>query len=136
MKNLRILLSFALCLTWMIGMISCGGSDSDETSYSQDDLTGTWEINSLASGPGAPWWERGPITISSDGSFSGTVTYNDGNTGNPSGTFNISTDGIITLTGSSDFKGCMDSGKTVIVCTDIWDTGSPGTTEIKVLTRK
>ena len=38
-------------------------------SYSMADLAGTWESNSFVSGPGAPWWERGTITIKPTGKF-------------------------------------------------------------------
>jgi len=106
-------------------------------SYSLADLAGTWEVNSLASGPGAPWWERGPITIDSNSSFSGTLTQSDGSLDNVSGTLNITADGIITMTGNDEDLRCsMDAGKTVVVCTSTWTTGSPGTTEIKVITKR
>ena len=68
-------------------------------------LAGTWEVNSLASGPGVPWWERGTLVIGSDGSFSASVIESDGTIGNPSGTLDISTSGIITMSGSPSFKG-------------------------------
>ena len=106
-------------------------------SYSLADLAGKWESNSLASGPGAPWWERGVVTVNPDGSFIVSTTESDGSTGGSlSGTFNISADGIITMVGDPAFRGSMDSGKTVMVFTDTWSTGSPGTTEIKVVTKK
>jgi hypothetical protein len=38
-------------------------------SYSIDDLAGIWQGNSLASGPGAPYWERDTVTIDADGTF-------------------------------------------------------------------
>lgn len=104
--------------------------------YALSDLEGTWEINALASGGGAPWWERGTLIIDPNGSFSASVTESDGSSGNPSGTFNISNDGIITMSGNPDFRGSLDYGKRVMVWTDTWSTGSPGTTEIKVATKK
>ncbi|MBN1834033.1 MAG: hypothetical protein JW896_18165 [Deltaproteobacteria bacterium] len=105
-------------------------------SYSMSDMEGTWKANSLASGPGAPWWERGEMNVSADGSFTGSKTESDGTTGSLSGTLNISADGIITIAGSSTLRGSMDSGKTVMIFTNTWSTGSPGTTEIKVMTKK
>ena len=32
-------------------------------SYSQANLTGDWQLDSLLSGPSEPFWERGPIAI-------------------------------------------------------------------------
>jgi hypothetical protein len=104
-------------------------------SYALSDLAGTWQVNSLATGPGAPWWERGAATIEGDGSFRASLTDSDGWTGKVSGVFNLSPGGVITMTGAPDFKGFMDAGKTVMVWTDIWSSGSPGTTEIKILTK-
>jgi hypothetical protein len=101
-------------------------------SYATSDLAGTWKVHSLASGPGAPWWERGTVTIASDGSFTATTTESNGGGGNPSGTLAISADGEIT---AGTILGNMDANKTVIVWTDTWTTGSPGTTEIKVLVK-
>lgn len=46
--------------------------------YTLADLSGNWEVNSLASGPGAPWWIRISLNIAADGSFSGTETDSDG----------------------------------------------------------
>ena len=100
--------------------------------YSLANLAGTWEFNSLATGPGAPWWERGRITIAADGTFSGTALESSGGSGTPSGTFNISPDGVVSLVGRTTTRGVLDAGKAVLVFTDLW---SGGTTEIKVGTR-
>ena len=105
--------------------------------FQQEDLAGTWEVNSLASGPGAPWWERGPVTVNADGSFSGTLDQHNGDPDTVSGILNITSDGIITITETDeDFRCTMDMGKTVIACTNTWSTGSPGTTEINVWVKK
>jgi hypothetical protein len=106
--------------------------------YSLADLTGTWEVNSLASGLGANWWERGPITINSSGDFSGILMQNNGDPDTVSGTFSITADGVITVPGVSDnaFRCAMDSGRTVVACNSTWTTGIPGASEIKVLTKK
>jgi hypothetical protein len=106
--------------------------------YSLADLEGTWEGNSLASGPGAPWWERATITIASDGTFTGTTAESDGSSGPISAKFTISSEGIVRLEGSTDadFLCSMGSGKTAIVCTATWTTGSPGPTEMKIFTKK
>jgi hypothetical protein len=100
--------------------------------YSLEDLVGSWEVNSLATGPGAPWWERARITVEADGSFAGGTVKSDGGGGPISGTISISPDGVVTLAGSDTARGVLDADKTVMVLTDTWSTGSPGTTEMKV----
>ncbi|RNC67606.1 MAG: hypothetical protein ED859_13590, partial [Desulfuromonadales bacterium] len=106
-------------------------------SYSLSDLVGTWEGNSLASGPGAPWWERSTMTVNADGTFTATTIEYDGSTDNLSGILSISSDGIVTVQGDPEsLKGSLDSGKTVMAWTGTWDSGSVGTTELKVFTKK
>lgn len=105
-------------------------------SYAAADLAGTWESSSLATGPGAPWWERARVLVAADGSFTASTAESDGTTGSitaPAGTVVLSADGI--LTGSGEFRGAMDAGKTVMAITDTWTTGSPGTTEMKLWVR-
>lgn len=114
---------------------SWGATNGSGASYSTADLAGTWEANTLASGPGAPWWERGQTTIASDGSFTGSTIDSDGATGTVAGTLAISSDGVVTLVGASTFRGVLDAGKTILVGTDTWSSGSPGTTEMKIFTR-
>jgi hypothetical protein len=103
--------------------------------YSLADLVGRWEINGLATGPGAPWWSRGHFTVAADGSFTGSTLESDGGGGPLSGTFSISPAGVITLAGSSTARGVLDAGKTVMVWTSVWSTRSPGTTELDVATK-
>jgi len=104
--------------------------------YSASDLAGTWQIHSLASGPGAPWWERGSITISSDGSYSGILEESDGNQDPVSGSIDISSEGTITSqTIDPDFRAVMDSDKGIIVGTATWDEWKPGTTYISILVK-
>jgi len=103
-------------------------------SYSLGDLTGMWEMNCLTSS--IPWWERGPMTIGSDGSFSVTSYGSDGSTTPLSGTFGITPDGIITATGAgipSSFRCTMDSGKRVVACTF---TSYDGYANMMILTKK
>ena len=101
------------------------------------DLAGTWEVNSLASGPGAPWWLRGAVTVNSNGSFSGTLDEYNSDPDMVSGTLSISADGVITSQDvDPDFRAAMDSGNTVIVGTATWDEGEPGTTYISVWVKK
>jgi len=105
--------------------------------YTINDLTGSWFVNALASGPGSPWWERGPVTIRSDGSFTGKIEDYEGTTSNmagSAGTFSISSDGIINISGVGDdeFRCAINSAKTVFICTGTWQDG---TTEMKIVTR-
>jgi hypothetical protein len=103
--------------------------------YSLSDLAGKWEASSLASGSGGPWWERAHMVVQPDGSFSVTTMESDGNTDVLSGSLNISNEGVITLLGEPSYKGNMDAKKTFMVWTGTWDSGVPGTTEIKVFTK-
>jgi hypothetical protein len=103
--------------------------------YTLADLVGTWEINSLATGPGAPWWGRTQISVAADGSFTGSRIESGGGGGPTSGTLTISPAGVMTRSGSSTARGVLDAGKTVMVWTSVWSTGSPGTTDLEVATR-
>jgi hypothetical protein len=106
--------------------------------YSLADLAGIWEFNGLASGPDAPWWIRGPLTVSVNGTFSGLLEEFQSDPDNWAGTFNITGDGIVTIVGNSNGKCNMDSGKSTIVCTSTFGSGSPSptTTQISVMTKK
>lgn len=111
------------------------------SSYSTANMAGTWYFNTLASGPGAPWWERGTMTIGSGGMFSLSGTDSKGSSGTSAGEFSISPDGIVTCTsGCGDgvaISGAMDKEKRVIVATATWGgTAAPGTAQLMVLTRK
>jgi hypothetical protein len=132
-------------------VIACTSTWSDSSSmlltlvkkadtYSIEDLAGPWSVNALATGPGAPWWERGPANISSDGSFTGRIEDYDGTTYNMSGsagTFAISPEGIVTIQrNGEEFRCAMNSGKTVFICTGTWTSGDPRTTEMKILIKR
>ena len=109
-------------------------SDTASTAYSMADLVGTWGVNKLASGP-VNYRESGTVTINPGGSFSGSYTRSDGSTGNVSGTMSISSDGIITILGNSNFQASMDAGKTVIVSTDTL-TNEKNTACLGIMTKK
>ncbi len=100
--------------------------------YSLADLAGTWEVHSLATGPGAPQWTRTHLTIAADGSYSGSFSENNGGAGTSSGTLSMTPAGVITRSGASTARGVLASGKSVMVWTNTWSTGSPGTTEFEV----
>lgn len=124
--------------TWIPGTPEMNVFTKKATTYSQADLAGNWEINSLASGPGAPWWMRMTSTIDANGVTSGAVTYSDGTSKVTTRTMSISSDGIITCTSDCKdptFRCTLDADKKVAVCTDTWTTGSPGTTELTVMTK-
>ncbi len=87
-------------------------------SYSPSDLTGTWEMNEMKSS--YSWWERGAMTVGSNGSFSVISVETDGGTIAYSGTLSITADGVMTAVGlgiPSSFRCAMDSGKSVAACT-------------------
>jgi hypothetical protein len=108
------------------------------SSYSMYDLVGIWHANILASGPGAPWWERATVTIKPDGTFSVSGVENNGSSDSGKGTLSISSAGVITVKGvkSSDLGMVMNAGKTVMVETNTWSGKTdPGTTEIGIWTK-
>jgi len=107
-------------------------------SYSMTDLVGVWQLNSLASGPGAPWWERGTFTIKPDGTVTANWTESNSNTHKGVMTLSLSSDGVITCSDCKDpnIRMVMDAGKTVIVGTDTWAGNTdPGTTTLGILTK-
>lgn len=108
-------------------------------SYSMADLVGVWQFNILASGSGAPFWDRGTFTIKQDGTSTITSNQSDGKKETAAGpTFSISSDGLITTSkgGSGNGKMVMNAGKTVMVETDTWSGNTdPGTTELMVQTK-
>jgi hypothetical protein len=105
------------------------------SSYSQTDAAGSWNVNIVVSGPGAPWWERGTITVDGSGNFTGTSVDLFGNEGYLSvgGTLSLSSDGLVTLPSFTTMQGTMDSHKNVMIWTDRWLNG---TIELAVLTRR
>jgi len=103
--------------------------------YAPADLEGSWSVHVLASGDGAPWWYRGTYTIGADGSSAGDWIDSAGNGGIANPVFTLAPDGIVTMSGTSTFRGVMDVGKTLVIGTSTWETGSPGTTDISIATR-
>ncbi len=101
-------------------------------SYALVDLAGEWELNILASGPGAPWWERGHVSIAPDGHFSGALTETSGATDPVSGSFGLSSAGVLTFSGSGIARGVLDEHHTVLVMTNTWTGFAAGTAELSV----
>lgn len=96
-------------------------------SYSDDDLTGTWAMYSLASGELACEWARSTLTAGPDGEFTiSGVETSDGPSEPVSGIISITHDGNSTITLDEEHggrvidTGHMDAGKTVIAFTNVW----------------
>ncbi len=101
--------------------------------YALADLAGEWDVHLLASGPAAPWFGHGPVTIASNGAFTFAMVDSDGNQDEQSGTFSITAGGVVTISTSENFRAVMDEGKTVIVGTDTWPSG---TSQLSVMVKK
>ncbi|MGO9017794.1 MAG: choice-of-anchor tandem repeat GloVer-containing protein [Syntrophobacteraceae bacterium] len=134
--------------TVVVGTSGLSISDSDAelsffikkaASYSMADLAGTWRANQLESGPDAPYWERNTITISSTGTFTGSYTDSNGETGSSTGKLSISptTGALKCVSGSCSGGGggsmpVMDTSKTVMVSAK---TSSDGSGKIMIFTK-
>jgi len=111
-------------------------------SYQPSDLAGTWQVHALASGPGAPWWEYGPLTMAADGTFQGSLIAYRSVPDEIKGRFQIDANGRVTEAGrpldpqlNGLGQGHMIPNKNVIVMLATWATDSPGTAELRILTR-
>lgn len=106
--------------------------------YSMADLSGDWGVNILATGPAAPWWQRGIMSIGSDGAFTmDTREYGSEEEENSTSVIQITSEGIFTVTGSN-WRGSMDADKTVMAATSTWsfETGYFGTSDMLIMTKK
>ncbi len=99
------------------------------------DFSGAWNFNSFLSGPGAPWWERGTVTVASDGTFTGTGIQSTGASASLAGSFSTPSNGIVmSLNGQSSTAQCMtDSTYSTLTCTA---TLSDGSSNLMILTRQ
>ncbi|RMD81446.1 MAG: hypothetical protein D6815_11790 [Candidatus Dadabacteria bacterium] len=105
-------------------------------SYALSDLVGTWLMESIVTGPGAPDWTRGTITVGSDGSFTGTLISFDGGSENVNGRLSLTSDGRVTCqTCGSNYLGILDAGKTVVIGSDN-DADTPQTVSLSVLVKQ
>jgi len=50
-------------------VLCCLHSGLAGAEYDGSDLVGTWELHSLWAGPRTPFWDRGSLTVGSDGAF-------------------------------------------------------------------
>jgi hypothetical protein len=105
-------------------------------SYSTADLEGTWYLNGLAASNGIfdNGWVRGIFVIDSSGNFSANMTYSDSTSDTINSVMSITSEGIITMTGSPYLHCAMDSDKTVVACNDWW--AYPTSASMSVLTKK
>jgi uncharacterized protein (TIGR03067 family) len=107
------------------------------SSYSQADLAGNWEVNGVGSGPDAPWWIRGMLTVLSDGSYSATLLSSYQNSPEfQSGKLTMASNGAIANSVNASQQCSMDAGKTVLVCTSTWTDDGSGSTQLAILTRQ
>ncbi len=111
--------------------------------YAPADLAGTWYDHALASQPGAPWWEYGPISVDSNGNFGGTVLQYGSSPDTMAGQFQIDPNGVMTIVGAPQnptangfHHSHMSADKSVIAAVGTWSTGVPGTSDMAILTRQ
>lgn len=97
--------------------------------FSQSDLTGTWNYHYIATGDSPQWtgWVYGQVSFDSSGNLTGAGYNSDGGTESPGGTFAISTGGVITDTTGANptFHAVMSSGKDIVIGT--MSTNNSGT---------
>ncbi len=89
-------------------------------------FSGIWNFNSFISGPNAPWWERGTLSVTQSGTFTGSGTESTGASDSPSGSFTVSSNGIVmALNGQFSSSICMsDSSLSMMTCTATLPDGS------------
>ncbi len=130
----------ALCACLLSGLLlpACGddspsGPGDGTIIYVTSDLAGNWRFNSLASGPGEPWWERAEAVIQANGRVTATTLDSHSETDAIVADFAVARDGIVTMDGSSTLRGHLGRDHSLLVLTDRWP-GAPytGTTELKV----
>jgi hypothetical protein len=116
------------------GTVELGVGVRRGTAYGMADLAGRWEDNRMASVPGAPWWERGELLIAADGSFTAHMSEIGGSLETITGTFGgISAEGVLSFSGGdTGLRSVMDAGKTVMIGTATWNSGSIGTAELSI----
>lgn len=86
--------------------------------FTTADMAGIWLSNGIES-PG-PWWSRGTFAVAADGSFSSTdMTASDGPRPPLSGSYVVSSDGIMTAPAfGPPFRCVIDPAETVTTCTN------------------
>ncbi|MGO9018942.1 MAG: fibronectin type III domain-containing protein [Syntrophobacteraceae bacterium] len=112
-----LILVFVICLFPVFPLVAEGQTVN---------LTGTWNSNGFTTGPSAPWWGRGTVTVASNGTLTFSGTESNGSAYSGSGAFSIASTGIVmTVNGQSESFLCQtDSDNTVVVCAETWPDGS------------
>jgi len=90
--------------------------------FSTSDLAGPWYGHALESGSQS-MWVRYTLISDVSGNVSITVTESEGDTGTERKKISIANNGILTLTGASNFHGVMNSEKNIVVATNTPDPG-------------
>ena len=91
--------------------------------FTSQDLAGAWSLHGLVSGDAPDWvgWYRLVLAVGADGSFTllpGSYTNSSGDTTQAvEGTFGISSDGTVTMSGKPSAHGTMSDDKSMIVMT-------------------
>jgi hypothetical protein len=125
--NVLLGIVFLVCLLPLLPSVAEGQSLS---------LTGTWYYNSFVTGPGAPWWEKGTLTVTPTGTFSGSGLQSNGKPDNPAGSFTLTSSGVLlmNLNGQSKSALCqLDTSSTFLSCSQ---TLSNGSSSIMIMTQQ
>jgi hypothetical protein len=96
------------------------------TNYSSADLQGTWHTHYLVGGGGWTGWVHSTSTIDNSGNYTiDNIVKSDGNSDASTGTFSISSEGIITVNEVATYHGFMSADKKLMV-TNMTDGGGGG----------
>jgi hypothetical protein len=106
----------------MTGNVINSNSDNPDSFYpatqSFTELQGTWNSNTMASAPAGPFWEKDTMTVDAIGTLDGSGVLSNGHTGNISGAFMRSPNGLLVTYGVPDNTLCQtDVNNTVFACT-------------------
>jgi hypothetical protein len=96
------------------------------TNYSSSDFQGTWQTHYLVGGGDWTGWVHSTSTIDNSGNYTiDNLVKSDGNSNVSTGTFSISSDGVITIGEVITYNGFMSPDKKLMV-TNMTDGGGGG----------
>jgi hypothetical protein len=96
------------------------------TNYSSSDLQGTWQTHYLVGGGTWTGWVHATSTIDNGGNFTiDNLVKSDGDSEVSTGTFSISSEGVITVAEVASYNGFMSADKKLMV-TNMTDGGGGG----------
>lgn len=96
------------------------------TTYNSSDLQGTWKTHTLIGGGSWTGWIHATSTVGSNGSYTAdNIVKSDGNASATTGTFSISSNGIITMSQVPTYHGFMSADKGLMV-SNMTDGGGGG----------